>query len=68
MNTGMIVSDGQRNFQMLGMSPKKGITELTWAMNKIAWLIDCEKGDLILPGLLGIMIAHSRETVFNQLV
>ena len=37
-------------------------------MNKIPWLIDCEKGDLILPGLLGIMIAHSRETVFNQLV
>ena len=31
-------------------------------MNKIPWLIDCEKGDLILPGLLGIMIAHSRET------
>ena len=23
---------------------------------KIPWLIDCEKGDLILPGLLGIMI------------
>ena len=23
---------------------------------KIPWLIDCEKGDLILPGLLGIMM------------
>ena len=34
---------------------------------KIPLFIDCEKGDLILPGLLGIMIA-SRETVFNQLV
>ena len=31
-------------------------------MNKIPWVIDCEKGDLILPGLLGIMITHSRET------
>ena len=30
-------------------------------MNKIPWLIDCYR-DLILPGLLGIMIAHSRET------
>ena len=27
-----------------------------WAMNKIPWWIDCEKGDLILPGLLGIMM------------
>ena len=25
-------------------------------------------GDLILPGLLGVMTTHSRETVFNQLV
>ena len=25
-------------------------------MNKIPWWIDCEKGDLILPGLLGIMM------------
>ena len=23
---------------------------------KIPWVIDCEKGDLILPGLLGIMM------------
>ena len=28
---------------------------------KIPWWIDCEKGDLILHGLLGIMITHSRE-------
>ena len=31
-------------------------------MNKIPWWIDCEKGDLILPGSLGIMTAHSGET------
>ena len=36
--------------------------DLRWAMNKIPWWIDCEKGDLILPGLLGIRITHSRET------
>ena len=30
---------------------------VNWAMNKIPWWIDCEKGDfIILPGLLGIMM------------
>ena len=29
---------------------------IMWAMNKIPWLIDCKKGDLILPDLLGIMM------------
>ena len=35
---------------------------------KIPWLIDCEKGDLILPGLLGIMITHRNGKPINQLV
>ena len=33
-----------------------------------AWLIGYEIGTYILPILLGIMITHSRKTVFNQLV
>ena len=67
-NAPCIVSGKFRfKFQVPGHSnrgPVDGnmIGEYDWAMNKIPWWIDCEKGDLILPGLLGIMISHSGET------
>ena len=44
------------------MCHRQQIAESDMGPFKIPWWIDCEKGDLILPGLLGIMIAHSRET------
>ena len=47
---------------VLGVYPLINVYDYIYEPLKIHWLIECEKGDYILPGLLGIMIAHSRET------